>query len=187
MEMFFLEVLMWAFRVEDLHKIAPYKLGILIGVIGLLLISWRTHRRIKKVTVDPCNRGQAQIVFKYLINLHRHQIEDFFYRNFELIQITKSVNNESILNQYDDFFRMLQDTGVNELSHFNLNGRVLGDFLQGCSSEYMAIKNHLLKVTMSESEEDKQDASFFLKRKFDSINASFGKWLKVKTEVINEN
>jgi Mn-containing catalase len=82
---------------------------------------------------------------------------------------------------------MLQDTGANELSHFNLNGRVLGEFLNGCSSEYMAIKNHLLKVTMSELEEDKKDASFFLKRKFDSINASFGKWLKVKTEVINEN
>ena len=52
----------------------------------------------------------------------------------------------------------------------------------------MDIKNHLLKVTMSESEDDKKDASFFLKRKFDSINASFGLWLKIKqTEVNNEN
>lgn len=178
---------MWAFRVEDLHKIAPYKLGILIGVMALLVISWRTHRRVKKVSFDHCNRGQAQIVFKQLAELHRHKIEDFFYRNFELIQITKSVNNESILNQYDDFFRMLQDTGANELSHFNLNGRALGEFLGGCSSEYMAIKNHLLKVTMSESVDDQKDASFFLKRKFDSINASFGRWLKIKTEVINEN
>jgi hypothetical protein len=187
MEMFFLEILTWAFRVEDWHKIAPYKLGILFAMAILLAIVWRTHTRVKKVSIDHCNRGQAQIVFRQLSELHRHKIEDFFYRNFELIQITKSVNNESILNQYDDFFRMLQDTGANELSHFNLNGRVLGEFLNGCSSEYMAIKNHLLKVTMSELEEDKKDASFFLKRKFDSINASFGKWLKVKTEVINEN
>jgi len=188
MEMFFLEVLMWVFKVEDLHRVAPYKIVFLVAILGLLIINWRTHRRVKKVSFDACNRGQASIVFRQLSELHRHKIEDFFYRNFELIQITKSVNNESILNQYDDFFRMMQDTGVNELSHFNLNGRVLGEFLNNCSSEYMAIKNHLLKVTMSESEDDKKDASFFLKRKFDSINASFGLWLKIKqTEVNNEN
>ena len=188
MEMFFLEVLMWVFKVEDLRRVAPYKIVFLVAILGLLIINWRTHRRVKKVSFDACNRGQASIVFRQLSELHRHKIEDFFYRNFELIQITKSVNNESILNQYDDFFRMVQDTGVNELSHFNLNGRVLGEFLNNCSSEYMAIKNHLLKVTMSESEDDKKDASFFLKRKFDSINASFGLWLKIKqTEVNNEN
>ena len=187
MEVFFLEVLMWAFRVEDWHKIAPYKLGLLIGFLGLLLITWRTHRRIKRVSFDHCNRGQARIVFEALNDLHRHKIEDFFYRTFELNEITQKISNESVMNKYEDFFRMLQDAGVDKLSHFHLNERNLGEFLSNCSSEYSSIKTHLINITLHELESERKDVSYHLKRKFDSINASFGKWLKVKTEVINEN
>jgi len=184
MELLFLEVLMWAFKVEDLHRIAPYKLGFLVVILGLLFISWRTHRRVRKVGLDACNSGQGRIVFQMVSELHRHKIEDFFYRNSELLGITKTVNDESILNKYDYFFKTLLDTGVDELSHFTLDSRPLSDFLNGCSSDYMEMKMHLLEATLSENEQSKKDASFFLKRRFDSINAEFGLWLKIKQKGI---
>jgi hypothetical protein len=187
MEMFFLEVLMWVFKVEDLHKVAPYKIAFLVAILGLLLINWRTHRRVKKVNYNSCNMGQARIVFSSILHLHQHKIEDFFYRTYEFKQITKTITIEFLNNKYDEFFRSLQETGVDELSHFNLNGTSLGVFLENCSVEYTCIKNKLIDITLNELENEKKDASYTLKGNFEGINASFGKWLILKVKQIEEN
>jgi len=184
MEMFYLEIFTWLFKVEDLHKVAPYKIGLLVIILAILVINWRTHRRVKKVNFDHCNIGQARIIFKSILLLHQHQIEDFFYRTYEFNKITKAKNIESLNNKYDEFFRQLQEKGVDDLSHFNLNGTSLAVFLEHCSMEYTGIKNKLIEVTLKESEDERKDSSYTLKGKFESINASCGKWLTLKVKQI---
>jgi len=183
----FLEFLKWFLKVQEVPHLSPWKWWVIalsfVGAYMLFKTYWRTR---KGFNLDLCNKGQARITFKNLTELHRHKIENFFFRTHERVSLLNDLNNESLLNNFDDFFKGLHESGVDEMNHFAVNGQYLGQFIQDCSVEYNFIKNHLLQILMSENESERKEIPYFLKTKFESLNSSFGIWVRIKMKKGNE-
>lgn len=185
-----IEFLKWFLKTQDVPHLAPWKwfliFSTIIGLYFSIKIWWRQRKIMYKIDANPCNKGQAQRVFKLIMQCHRREIESFVFRTRERIRLTNSKDVEILSNDFIMFFRNLQEEAINDLNFFKYENKHLGEFLENCSVEYQNIHSHLLKAVLSETEEIK-DAPYSLSTTFKSMNTSFEKWLNKSKGNEDEN
>lgn len=156
-------------------------------VVVFTLFGWRLLRiqkriakgletffgRSKEITVE-----QARLYYAARLHLMRHEIENFYFRTLERNRARLELMEEDIRNQFEDFFRMMYESSLEDLGHFCSNGKRLSDYQKTVQSELGHIKTHLCQVTFNQKAPGNSEVPYFLRRKFESIVTAFGLYLQ---------
>lgn len=179
MEDIIIQIFNWLFKSTISAGVPLWQIALFVIAIMNFLIVFKLYFKTRKTYTHPdkCNRGQARIYFKRATNDLKGSIYEFYLTSSAQYKNKILYSREDIFKGLDDFFLGIYDELLDELSHFVYADKNLSEYLESNSKEFFDIKTHLLTALEGDDNESKKIAHY-LKTKLESMNSSFGLYLK---------